>query len=758
MTARDALAHSETDPNSDDQAAAGRGMPPPEIPRAVKPRPVPKGARLDHPALYFNHELGWLDFNWRVLHQARDGRFPALERVRFLAITSSNLDEFYQKRVGGLKRQKAAGVMRLSYDGRTPDEQLRLVTRAAHEIQAAISETWNAELRPVLREGGVVISEYDELAAEQRASLDRHFFEHIFPVLTPLAVDPGHPFPFISNLSLSLAVGLRHPERESLYFARIKVPTVQGRWLRVTPSATEHHYVPVEQVIARNASALFRGMEVLGVHPFRVTRNADVDRYEEEAEDLVAMISEELRERRSAPVVGLEIDSRMPPYERQLLLRELGLEPADVVEVEGLLDLADLEEIANLNIPGMRYEPWSPVTPPRLAHEGETEEDQDIFSILRRGDLLVHHPYESFNASVQQLLDEAAADPHVLAIKQTLYRTSANSPIVRSLLRAAELGKQVAVLVEVKARFDEANNIEWAQILENAGVHVTYGLVGLKTHAKVLLIVRHEGGRPRTYCHIGTGNYHAETAHVYTDLGLLTADQVIGGDAIQLFHSLTGHAPDQRYERLVVAPRDMREAFYRLIEREVANQREGGKGRIVAKMNALDDAGIIQRLYAASQAGVQIDLIVRGHTRLRPGLAGYSENIRIISIIGRFLEHDRIYWFANGGDAEVFIGSADWRQRNLDERVEVVTPVQDAALRDRLTAILEMALADNRLAFDLDAEGRYVQRRPEPGEPERAFHSRLMRDALERTGSPQRTLAVGPGGADQVGRRRGQAG
>ncbi|MEX2583306.1 MAG: polyphosphate kinase 1 [Gemmatimonadota bacterium] len=743
MTARERVEDVKSDTKPKLQRKTKPNPPPAVEPRAVVPRAVPKKASLDHPALYFNHELGWLDFNWRVLHQARDARIPLLERLRFLAITAGNLDEFVQKRIGGLKRQHAAGVTRLSYDGRTPEEQLRLVTRAALEMHEVTAETWNEELRPLLRKSaGIIVSDYTDLTAEQRETADRHFSDHIYPVLTPLAVDPGHPFPFISNLSLSLAVGMRHPDRDAMYFARLKVPTLQGRWLRVSPSDCEHHFVPVEQVIARNVSGLFRGMKIVSVHPFRVTRNADLDRYEEEAEDLVAMISDELRERRSAPVVRLEIDRKMPKQVRQLLLRELDLDSSELVEVRGPLKLADLSEIANLNLPGFTYEPWIPTVPPRLAHEGETEEDQDIFSILRRGDVLVHHPYESFNASVQRLIDEAADDPSVLAIKQTLYRTSPNSPIVRALLRAADKGKQVAVLVEVKARFDEANNIEWAQILENAGVHVTYGLVGLKTHAKVLLIIRHEGGRPQAYCHIGTGNYHAGTAQVYTDLGLMTANREIGREVIQLFHSITGHAPDQQYERLIVAPGDIRRAFYELIHREIAHQQKTGNGRIIAKMNAVDDTGMIQELYRASQAGVQIDLIVRGHSRLRPGLRGFSENIRIISIIGRFLEHDRIYCFGNAGAPEVFIGSADWRQRNLGERVEVVVPVLDAQIRRRLLDILGHALNDNRLAFELTPDGRYVQRRPAEGEPERAFHDVLMREALARSAEAKAMVAL----------------
>jgi polyphosphate kinase len=703
-----------------------------KLERAVVPRPVPKKAPLDHPSLYFNHELGWLDFNWRVLWQARDVRLPPLERVRFLSIACSNLDEFYQKRVGGLKRQKAAGVVQLSWDGRTPDEQLTLVTRAALQMQDEITRIWQKELRPLLRKRvGVVISDYDDLTQDQRAAMDRHFFEHIYPVLTPLAVDPGHPFPFISDLSLSLAVGMRQPEREALYFARIKVPTIQGRWLRVPSTDNELHFVAVEQVIAQNVGALFSGMQIVSVNPFRVTRNADLARYEEEAEDLVSMISDELRQRRSAPVVRLEIGRKTPRRIVNLLLREMELDPEDVVKVDGPISLADCMAFAKLDIPAHGLEPWVPQVPGRLAYEGETDEDQDIFSVIRKGDVLVHHPYESFNASVQRLLDEAADDPAVLAMKQTLYRTAPNSPVVRALLRAAEKGKQVAVLVEVKARFDEANNIEWAQLLEHAGVHVTYGLVGLKTHAKVLLVIRHEAGRPQTYCHVGTGNYHAGTAQMYSDLGLLTADPAIGREVIQLFHSLTGHAPAQTYQKLLVAPRNMRRTFYDLIRREVANQEAHGSGRIIAKMNALDDPGIIQELYRASQAGVRIDLLVRGHSRLRPGLPGYSENIRIVSVIGRFLEHDRIYWFANGGEPEVYIGSPDWRQRNLSERVEVVVPVLNPLLRARLYNILDTQLSDNRLAFDLSPDGVYTQRSASANDEERNSQEIFMRQARD---------------------------
>jgi polyphosphate kinase len=707
------------------------------VPRAVSPREVPPGAELDHPALYFNRELGLLDFNWRVLHQATDPRVPLLERVRFLSITSSNLDEFFQKRVGGLRRQIAAGVQTLSLDGRTPGEQLQLIADAGLAMYAAMSAIWERELVPLLgSEAGVVISHYTELDERQRAGLDLFFREQFYPVLTPLAVDPGHPFPFISNLSLSLAVLLRHRARSTMHFARIKVPTSTGRWIPVPHSEHRFHFVPVEDVIQANAAALFRGMEVVSVAAFRVTRNADVARDDDEAEDLLSMISEELRERRFAPAVRLEVDRHMPLEVRGLLIRELEVQPEEVYESDGLIDLADCAQLADLDIPALRYEPWEAVVPEPFRHEGETEEERNVFAVIRRGDVLLHHPYDSFTSSVLRLLEEAADDPSVVAIKQTLYRTGVDSPVVRALLRAAERGKQVAVLIEVTARFDEQNNIQLAESLEDTGVHVTYGLVGLKTHSKVLLIVRDEGGRPRTYCHVGTGNYHAKTSRLYSDFGVMTCNPEIGSDLVNLFHFLTGYAPDQQYQRLVVAPRDMRRVFTERIEHEIQLQRARGTGRIIAKMNALDDAGIIQELYRASQAGVRIELIVRGHTRLRPGLPGYSDNIRIISIVGRFLEHDRVFYFHNDGDPEIFMGSADWRERNLNERVEVLVPVLDVALQERIVQVLHYSLNDNRLAWELRSDGEYVQRRPGPGEPEVNYHELLMRDAVDRSRQP----------------------
>ena len=698
------------------------------IPPAVRPRPVPPEAPLDHPALYFNRELGWLDFNRRVFEQARDPRTPLLERVRFLSITCSNLDEFVQKRIGGLRRQEAAGVGRPSPDGRIPSEQLSLVREAVQAQQSTATRLWEDELKPLLgREAGIRISHYDQISEEERQALGSYFEEQIYPVLTPLAVDPGHPFPFISNLSLSLAVELRDLVRGDFHFARVKVPTQQGRWVPVP--GTKLHFVPLEEVVRHHVGTLFRGMAVVGCHVFRVTRNADVMRDEEEAEDLIAMISEELRERRTAPVVRLEVEGAVPSRVQDLLLRELELSREEVLPVEGDLALAECLELLDLPLADLRFPHWEPVVPTRLWPVEKEEGRRDIFSIIREGDLLVHHPYDSFTHSVQRLVEEAALDPDVLAIKQTLYRTSDESPIVRALVRAAERGKQVAVLVEVKARFDEQNNIEWARMLENHGVHITYGLVGLKTHAKMVLIIRREDGRPQAYCHIGTGNYHVDNARIYTDLGLLTCDPDIGADAVDLFHALTGHAPAQGYRKLLVAPMYLRDHFIRLIRREVEHQEGGSRGRILAKMNAVDDPVLIQELYRASRAGVTIDLVVRGHSRLRPGLPGFSENIRVISIIGRFLEHDRIFLFRNGGEPEVFLGSADWRGRNLDERVEVMAPVETPALKDRLIRLLEAALEDNRLAFDLQPDGSYIRRFPAEGEEERDLHRRLMDEA-----------------------------
>jgi polyphosphate kinase len=685
---------------------------------------------LDDPALYFNRELSWLDFNWRVLHQAMDPRTPLLERVRFLSITQSNLDEFVRKRVGGLKRQQGAGVRKLSPDGRRPEEQLALVREAVRPMQAQMGRTWRDDLLPGLRKEGIVVRSYDDLDSEEKERLYQHFLDHIYPVLTPLAVDPGHPFPFISNLSLSLAIMVNHPDRDGVQFARVKVPVSRGRWIELRQPG---HVLPVEHLVARHVQELFRGTTIVSCHPFRVTRNADLRREEEEAEDLLQMISEELRERRFAPVVRLEVDAETPRHVVDLLTAELELDEADVYEVDGLLDFTHLDQLADRDRPSLTFPPFEPVVPPELHVDPDDDDPPSVFDVLDRQDVLVHHPYDSFTGSVQRFVEEAAEDPQVVAIKLTLYRTSENSPIVHALVRAAEGGKQVACLVEVTARFDEQQNIEWGQMLERAGVHVTYGLVGLKTHAKVALVIRDDGEEGiRTYCHIGTGNYHATTARIYTDLGLLTSSRELGYDLVHLFHYLTGHAPEQDYRALIVAPRDMRRVFEGLVEREIEHQRREGNGRMILKMNALDDVGMIQELYRASREGVSVELVVRGHSRLRPGLPGVSENIRVVSIIGRFLEHDRVFYFHNGGDHDVVLGSADWRRRNLVERVEAVVRITDPGHRERLRRMLDHALDDNRLAWDLDAAGHYRLRVPEEGEEVRSYHEILMNEARER--------------------------
>ncbi|MFO7683616.1 MAG: polyphosphate kinase 1 [Chloroflexota bacterium] len=708
-----------------------------EIPWAVRPRPVPDGADLKHPSLYFNQEYAWIDFNWRVFYLAIDERTPLLERVKFIAITANNLDEFVQKRVGGLKQQEAAGVRKLTTDGRSPREQLDGLHEAILLMQQTLVKTWEHTLKPLLaQEADIHIYDYESLTPSQQAHLSDYFHSHIYPILTPLTVDPGHPFPFISNLSLSLAFSLRHLDRETIHFARLKVP--QPRWIPVPPDPAEPdnsdtlRFIPVEQLIIQHAYKLFDGMEVMGIYPFRTTRNADMSRNEEVADDLLKMISAELRERRFAPVVRLEVDHAMPETERLYLQHELDLNLEDVHEVKGLMDLTACFYLAELKRPLLKDKPWEPVVPTPLSEEGRTKNNQNIFAILRQGDILVHHPYESFSDSVQRLIEEAAVDPDVLAIKLTLYRTSSDSPIVAALKLAAERGKQVAVLVEVTARFDEANNIEWARELERVGVHVAYGLVGLKTHTKATLIVRQEKDGPRTYCHIGTGNYHPKTAKLYTDLGLLTCDPELGRDLVNLFHFLTGYAPGQQYSKVLVAPSNMRSRLEELIRQEIAQHEQYGNGRIIAKMNAIDDILMIRELYKASQAGVQIDLIIRGHSRLRPGIPGYSENIRIISILGRFLEHDRIFYFHNNGQPLTFIGSADWRGRNLNERVELMTPIEEPELQQRLIGILELALSDNRLAWELDSNGHYTLRRPPENEESINFHKTLMRQAKKK--------------------------
>ena len=687
----------------------------------------------DSPAVY-NRELSWLDFNWRVLYEALDDRNPLLERLKFVAITSSNLDEFFRKRVGGLKRQQAAGVANLTLHGWTPDFQMRLIARHVRAMVQCQTHALLNEILPGLRDEGMRLVAYDELPDDQQNELADFFRREIYPILTPLAVDPGHPFPFISNLSLSLAVEMRDPVNGEIRFARVKVPSNRARWVTVNDSLD---FVPLEQVITHNLGHLFPGMELIAAHPFRVTRNADIARSEEEADDLLEMISEELRERRFAPIVRLEVAESMPDDLRTILMQEMELHHTDVYHHQGPLGVADLLPLGDVNLPHLKNQAWTPQTHPAFSGVGSLTRPADIFSIIRKGDVLVHHPYHSFATSTQAFIEAAARDPQVLAIKQTLYRTSSDSPVGRALIQAAERGKQVAVLVELKARFDEERNIEWARTLEDAGVHVAYGLVGLKTHTKTTLVVREEEEGIQVYAHIGTGNYNPKTAGLYTDLGLLTARPEVGADLMDLFNFLTGYSRQRHFRRLLVAPVNMRDRFVDLIDTEAANALAGRTAGITAKMNGLDDPVIVRALYRASQAGVPIKLIVRGNCRIHPGIPGISDNIEVTSVIGRFLEHHRIYSFHNDGKPLYFIGSADWMSRNLIDRVEAIVPVEEPALQEQLQRILDCCLEDRRQAWRLQVDGLY--HRPEdPPRPESLLPVQPDDDASD----PQVALAT----------------
>ena len=700
----------------------------------VAPTPVPadpSSADLRHPSLYLNRELSWLEFNRRVLHEAQDSRTPVLERLKFLGIFSSNLDEFFQVRVAGLKQQLAAGIVERTADGMTPEAQLRAITAIVRELTRQHRQTLMHEVIPGLAEQGVHLElKIGDLPPADREHLDRYFHTNVFPVLTPLAVDPGHPFPYISNLSLSLAVVLRGTDGEER-FARVKVPKILPRWV---PLTTPHRFVPLEQVIGANLESLFPGVEILGWYTFRISRNTDLQLDEsDEAEDLLSLIQEEVRNRRFAEVVRIEVHASMPESLRQLLLAEFNEEEDqggaaltrdDMYEVMGLLDTADLLSLANLDVPELHDPPFHPGTQPRLVGT------RNVFEVIKEGDIFLHHPYDSFASSVERFIQTAADDPDVVAIKLTLYRTGGDSSIARVLAHAAERGKQVAVLIELQARFDEENNIIWAQRLEDVGVHVSYGVAGLKTHAKVMLVVRREGDSMRRYVHIGTGNYNPKTARLYTDFGLLSDNPDLGADLTDLFNVLTGFASPAGYRKLIVAPRGMRERFIELIRRESKHREAGRPARIFAKMNALVDPDIIAALYEASRAGVAIDLIVRGICCLRPGLRGVSENIRVISIIGRFLEHSRAYYFSNGGSEEVYIGSADWMPRNLDRRIECVLPIENPTHRQTIRTVLDLMWTDNRQAWELKPDGTYEQRCPPSAEAERATHRILAATPL----------------------------
>jgi polyphosphate kinase len=667
-------------------------------------------ANLERPDLYINRELSWIEFNRRVFEQAKDSRHPLLERVKFISIFETNLDEFIMIRVAGLKDQVASRTTPLSPDGRTAEQQLVAVRQRLAPLIQEVRRYWREELLPLLTEQHIYILDYEQLDEQQREAMHDYFENEIFPVLTPLAVDPHHPFPHISNRSLNLAVVLADATHGEL-FARVKVPPALPRLVPVPVTSDEAQvaaFVWLEQVIAAHLSALFPGFDVWESYPFRVLRDADIELQEDDASDLLEYIEQEVRERRFGTVVDLAVNPSMPQRIRRLLIDNLEISQQDLTVVDGPLGMGDVMELHSLLRPNLKDPPFVPRVPAFL------RKGDDLFAAIRKHDLLMHHPYDSFN-SVVDFIRAAAHDPQVLAIKQTLYRVGTNSPVVNTLLEAVENGKQVAVLVELKARFDEENNIVWAKELERAGVHVVYGLVGLKTHAKVALVVRREEHGLRRYVHLSTGNYNATTAKIYEDLGLFTCRSEIGADASALFNALTGYSRQNTYRKLLVAPVGLRRGVVERIEREIRFQQEHGNGRLIFKMNALTDPEIVRLLYRASQAGVSIDLIVRGMCSLRPGLPGISDTIRVRSLVGRFLEHSRVYYFGNNGSEEMYLGSADMMQRNLSGRVEILFPIDSSDMRKAiLERLLEPELADTVNAHVLLPDGTYKRICPQP--------------------------------------------
>jgi polyphosphate kinase len=655
---------------------------------------------------FLNRELSWLDFNARVLELAEDDTLPLLERVKFLSIFASNLDEFFMVRVAGLKRRQSTGLSVRSPDGLTIREQLARVTERTQDLVHRHASVFDKDVAPRLEEHGIRIVHWSDLAEVDAMRLREYFRDQVFPVLTPLAVDPAHPFPYISGLSLNLAVSVRDPETGAPRFARLKVPNNVPRFIPVGPVDSQAVFLPLEDLIAAHLSSLFPGLDVLDHHLFRVTRNADLEVEEDRDEDLLQALERELARRRFGPAVRLEVTETMDPQILDVLVSELEISPGDVVSVPGLLDLSSLMALYDLDRPELKDEPFVPATPPRLS-EGETP--KSVFATLREGDVLVHHPYDSFATTVQRFIEQAAADPNVLAIKQTLYRTSGDSPIVEALIEAAQAGKQVVVLVEIKARFDEEANISWARSLERAGCHVVYGLVGLKTHCKTALVVRMENGVIRRYCHIGTGNYNPKTARIYEDLGILTADPRVGADLTDLFNTLTGYSRQTTYRSLMVAPHGIRTGLLEKIRREARHAAEGKPAGIRIKVNSLVDEQLIDALYDASLAGVPVELVIRGICALRPGVPGLSENIRVRSIVGRFLEHSRVMSFANAGTPEWWLGSADLMHRNLDRRVEVLLRVNDAGAARQLQRVFDADMAPDVLSWQLSGDATWTR-------------------------------------------------
>ena len=689
---------------------------------------------LNDPQWYLNRELTWLEFNRRVLHEGQDDRTPLLERIMFLSIVGSNLDEFFMKRIGGLKQQVGAGVKKLTVDGRTPGQQIEECYEVVRDLLAK-QQSLEEQLLGLLAKKNIRIVKYLQLTDNQRKEVDKYFVDNIYPLLTPQGMDPAHPFPFISNLSLNLLVATHFKNDEHVFLNRIKVPTGIGipRFIRIGKA---HLYVRFEDVIANNLAAIFPDMLIESCELFRVTRNAITEKTLDQANDLLSMIETALRDRKFAEIVRLEVGSCMSPSHRGMLAAELGIdEERDVFAVDGIMAKRDLFQIASIDRPDLHYPPHQPFDHYRLAGDSP-----NIFHIIREeGAILLQHPYESFESSVERFLKEASTDPKVLAIKMTLYRTSSDSRVIQYLLDAAQNGKQVAVVVELKARFDESANIHWAGYLEQAGVHVTYGVVGLKTHSKVIFVIRRDFNGLKRYAHIGTGNYHAGTARIYSDLGLLTCDADIGKDLTELFNYLTmGYAPARKYKKLLPSPKLLKKGLLNRIDREISLQEKGKGGLIQFKTNALEDKDITRALYRASQAGVHVDLIVRDTCRLRPGIAGLSDNIRIISIVGRFLEHSRIYYFKNNGDEEYFIGSADIMKRNLEDRVEVVTPIEPKPLQQELRNILDVQLNDHRGAWEMQPDGTYIQLQPTGRDDQRSSQEQLIELAADRLAEARR--------------------
>ncbi len=689
---------------------------------------------LTSPQWYLNRELTWLEFNRRVLHEGQDERTPLLERMMFLSIVGSNLDEFFMKRIGGLKQQLGAGVRKLTVDGRTPAQQIDECYEVVRDLLCQQEELEEKLLKRLSRRG-IRIAYYQKLNKEQKKLVDVYFHENIYPLLTPQGMDPAHPFPFISNLSLNLLVVTRYLNDDHAYLNRIKVPTGVGipRFIQV---GEEHCYIRFEDLIANNLDSLFPGLMIESCELFRVTRNAITEKFGEQANDLLSDIESALRDRKFAEIVRLEVGSCMTSTHRGMLAAELGIdEHDDVFTTDGIMAKRDLMEIALIDLPELHFPVHQPVDHARLAGDSP-----NIFHVIREeGALLLQHPYESFNSSVERFLKEASVDPKVLAIKMTLYRTSSDSRIIQYLLDAAHNGKQVAVVVELQARFDESANIHWAGYLEEAGVHVTYGVVGLKTHSKVIFVIRRDYDGLRRYAHIGTGNYHAGTARIYSDLGLLTSDRLIGDDLTELFNYLTtGYAPDRNYQKLLPSPKVLKKALLEKIEREIQSKKGKTPRRIQFKTNALEDKDITAALYRAAMAGVKVDLLIRDSCRIRPGIKGLSENIRVISIVGRFLEHSRIYYFYNGGKEEYFIGSADIMKRNLEKRVEVITPIEPSFIKKKLREILDVQLRDSRSAWEMQPDGSYIQRTPKGRGKTEGSQEIFIKKAEKRLADAQR--------------------